>query len=195
MKNPSLNYEEKIIAPTKELYQQLNLQANELFQNMLVSANELHSKVAEMGLELYNNPSETATRWQVELTDKGNEIYAHAINDMIPAVKADYQHWASVTADFGTQLQMSVQYFMDNPELVTADAFSALNQSLIHFFQISKNVSAQVLDDIGTQASEIIELLIDNPMQTMEGIYYDSLSVLLNSYFDVVSSLLLSATY
>ncbi|NOQ14619.1 MAG: hypothetical protein GQ583_09120 [Methyloprofundus sp.] len=192
MKNPSLNYEEKIIAPTKELYQQLNLQVNELFQNMAVSANELHSRVAEMGLELYNNPSETASRWQVELTGKGNEIYAHAINDVMPAVKADYQHWVSVTTDYGTQLQMSVQYFMDNPELVTADAFNALNQGLMHFFEVSKNVSAQVLDDIRVQASEIIELLIDSPMQAMEGIYYDSLSGLLNSYFEVVSSLLVS---
>ncbi|NOQ13131.1 MAG: hypothetical protein GQ583_01445 [Methyloprofundus sp.] len=195
MNKESLDYEIKIFAPTKELYQQLSQQANELFEHAVISTQEVHAKIAETGLEFYNHPSQTASRWQTELSGKSDELYTFVNDNVIPAAKADYQHLISVATDYGVQARESIQFFIDNPKLVTVETFSRFNQGLIHFFDSSMNVSTQVLNDIGAQAGEIIDFLSNDPLQGIESLYYDSLSVLLNSYFDVVSSLLLSATY
>lgn len=195
MKNESLDYDAKIFAPTKELYQQLSQQATEVYDQVAISANELHVKIAETSLEFYEHPSETASRWQAELTDKSNELYAFVNNEVIPVAKADYQLLVSVATDYGVQTRDSVQFFIDNPRLVTVDAFTAMNQSLMQFFEASVDISAQALENIGAQANEIIGFLSDDPLQGIENLYYDSLSLLLNGYFDMVSSVLVSAPF
>lgn len=195
MNTANLNYETKIFAPTKELYQQLSQQANELLEHALISTNDMHTKIAEASMELYNHPSETTSRWKAELTEKSNELYSFVNTDVIPAAKADYQHLLNTATDYSTQVRGTVQFFIDHPKLVTAEAFNALNQGLIQFFNASINVSAQALENISTQANDIVEFLTMDPLQGIENLYYDSLSFLLNSYFDMVSSLLLSANF
>jgi hypothetical protein len=54
------------------------------------------------------------------------------------------------------------------------------------------NVSSLVLNDLSSKADEIISLLIEQPIETMETLYYQTLTNLLNSYFDIVSSALVS---
>lgn len=195
MNKESINYEAKIFAPTKELYQQLSQKANELFEHAITSTSDLHTKISETSLEFYNHPSETTLRWKAELTEKSNELYSFVNSDVIPAAKADYQQLISVATDYGIQASESIQFFIDHPKLVTVETFNTLNQNLIQFFDSSMGVSAQVLNNIGSQANEIIEFLTMDPLQGIENFYYDSLSLLLNSYFDMVSSLLLSTAH
>ncbi len=192
MKPTDIDYQVKIITPTQQLYQKLNVQAGDLFEQAKESALELHTKVAQAGLEFYNHPTETAARWQAEASEKGSELYARFNNDMLPALKSDYQLLISNTKDYSTQAQEALQFFIDNPEKVTVEAFTAFNQALMAFINKTMNVSELLLDEITNQVNEIISLLIAQPMQTMEDIYYDSLTALLNGYFQLVSSLLTS---
>lgn len=190
MNAENIDYQTKVIFPTQQLYQQLSSQASELFEQTKESALELHAKVAKSGLQLYEHPTETATLWKEQAIDKSNELYATFNNDIAPVVKADYQQLIGTLADYGLQSQQSFQIFLDNPEKVTVEAFTTLNNALITFFEKSLDVSALMLDTITTKAEEIINLLIQQPIQTMEDIYYQTLSALLNSYFDIISSLI-----
>ncbi len=187
-----LDYQAKIITPTKQLFDQISEQANELLVQAKESALELHAKVSESGLELYEHPVETATRWQAEATEKSNQLYATFNDNILPAVKADYDQLVVNLVDYGLQSRQSFQVFLDNPEQITVEAFTALNQSLSTYIDNSLNVSALILNDLSSKADEIISLLIEQPMETMETFYYQSLTNLLNSYFDIVSSALVS---
>lgn len=184
-----LDYQEKIIAPTKQLITQLSEQANVLLAQAKESALELHDKVAEVGLEFYEHPVETATRWQAEATEKSNELYATFNDNILPAVKADYDQLIVTLVDYGLQSRQSLQVFLDNPEQITVEAFTALNQSLSTYIDNALNVSSLVLNDLSSKADEIISLLIEQPIETL---YYQTLTNLLNSYFDIVSSALVS---
>ncbi|MCF7969616.1 MAG: hypothetical protein K9L22_00430 [Methylococcaceae bacterium] len=187
-----LDYQAKIIAPSKQLYAQLSEQANELLAQAKESALELHAKVAETSLGFYEHPVETATRWQAEATEKGNQLYATFNDNILPAVKADYEQLIVTLVDYGLQSRQSFQVFLDNPEQMTVEAFTAFNQSLSAFIEHSLKVSSLMLNELSSKASEIISLLIEQPMETIEAFYYQSLTTLLNSYFDIVSSALVS---
>ena len=187
-----LDYQAKIIAPTQQLFDQISEQANALLIQAKESALELHAKVSETGLELYEHPVETATRWQTEATEKGNQLYATFNDNILPAVKADYDQLIVTLVDYGLQSRQSFQVFLDNPEQITVEAFTALNQSLSTYIDKTLDVSSLILNDLSNKADEIISLLIEQPMETMEAFYYQSLTNLLNSYFDIVSSALVS---
>lgn len=190
MNTENLDYHAKVVAPSKQLYEQLSTQANEFIAQAKESALELHAQLAESSLEFYQHPTETATRWQAIAVNKGNEYYAMLNNEIIPQLQADYQHLASNATDYGIQSRQAFQFFLDHPEQVTVEAFTSLNQALLTFFDQSMNVSAMVLDDLSLKATEIVNLLIEQPMVTMENIYYESLAALINSYFEIVSSLI-----
>ncbi|OQK18438.1 hypothetical protein AU255_11655 [Methyloprofundus sedimenti] len=187
-----LNYQAKIIAPTKQLYAQLSKQANELLAQAKESVLELHAKVAETGLEFYEHPIDTATRWQAEATEKGNQLYADFNDNILPAVKADYDQLIVTMIDYGLQSRQAFQVFLDNPEQITVEAFTALNQSIMFYLNKTLDISLVALKGVSDKADEIISLLIKQPMETMEAFYYQSLTALLNSYFDIVSSALVS---
>ncbi|RLA18087.1 MAG: hypothetical protein DRQ62_14185 [Gammaproteobacteria bacterium] len=187
-----LDYQAKIITPTQQLFDQISEQANALLVQAKESALELHAKVSETGLELYEHPVETATRWQAEATEKGNQLYATFNDNILPAVKADYDQLIVTLVDYGLQSRQSFQVFLDNPEQITVEAFTALNQSLSTYIDKTLDVSSLILNDLSNKAGEIISLLIEQPMETMEAFYYQSLTNLLNSYFDIVSSALVS---
>lgn len=189
-----MNYEAKIITPTQQLYQELSLQAGELFEQIKISAIELHQQVAESGIELYNHPTETATRWQAQASAKADEAYAVFNSEIVPVVKADYQQLINNVTDLGSRTQTALQFFIDNPEKVTVEAFSSFNHALIAILDKSISISAEMLNIITAQANKIISLLVEHPIETMENLYYESLATLLNGYYDIVSTMLVSIT-
>ncbi|NOQ16550.1 MAG: hypothetical protein GQ581_05785 [Methyloprofundus sp.] len=66
---------------------------------------------------------------------------------------------------------------MGNPEKVTVEAFSNLNHALIAILDKSMTLSAGVLNTITEQADKIISLLVEQPIETMENLYYESLTI------------------
>jgi len=192
MNASNINYDEKIITPTKELYQHLSQQANELFERAAISGNELHASIASASTEFYNMPVETSLRWKSEIADKGNEFYTYLNTDIIPSAQADYQQFISTASDYNTQAQDAIQFFIDHPKMVTLDTFNMLNQSVNLFIDSSINISAKAIDSLSLQATHIIDFLSNQPIQGLENLYYETLALLLNSYFSVISSLLIN---
>jgi len=192
MNASNINYDEKIITPTKELYQLLSQQANELFERAAISGNELHASIANASTEFYNTPVETSLRWKSEIADKGNEFYTYLNTDIIPSAQADYQQFMSTASDYNTQAQDAIQFFIDHPKMVTLDTFNTLNHGINVFIDSSINLSAKTIDALNLQVMNIIDFLSNQPIQGLENLYYESLSLLLNSYFNVVSSLLIN---
>jgi len=192
MNASNINYDEKIITPTKELYQLLSQQANALFERAAISGNELHASIANATTEFYDAPVETSLRWKGEITDKGNEFYAHLNTDIIPSAQADYQQFVSVASDYSSQAQNAIQFFIDHPKMVTVDTFNTLNHGINVFIDSSISLSAKTIDALNLQVTNIIDFLSNQPIQGLENIYYESLALLLNSYFNIVSSLLIN---
>ncbi len=187
-----LDYQAKVIVPTKQLYAQISEQANQLLAQAQESALELQAKIAESGLEFYDHPVDTATRWQAEATQKTNQLYTTFNDTILPAVKADYEQLIVTLVDYGMQSRQSLQAFLDNPEQMTVEAFTAVNQGFMFYLNKTLDISLIALNNLTNKADEIINLLIEQPMETMETFYYQSLTTLLNSYFDIVSSALVS---
>lgn len=189
--NPeTLDYQTKVVAPSQQLYQQLSMQAHDLYLQAKSSALQLHSDIAKSTLEFYQHPTETATRWQLQAIESGNKLYATFNNEIIPSVHADYQQLAINVANYAIQSRKSFQSFLDNPEKVTVETFTAFNQALIAFLDKTIDVSAEVLKEISATATEIINLLITQPVESMESFYYQTLTTLLNGYFNLISSFL-----
>lgn len=187
-----LDYQAKVIVPTKQLYAQISEQANQLLAQAQESALELQAKIAESGLEFYDHPVDTASRWQAEVTEKTNQLYVNFNDTILPAVKADYDQLLVTLVDYGMQSRQSLQAFWDNPEQMTVEAFTAVNQGFMFYLNKTLDISLIALNNLTSKADEIINLLIEQPMETMEAFYYQSLTTLLNSYFDIVSSALVS---
>ncbi|MBE0471922.1 MAG: hypothetical protein IBX55_20740 [Methyloprofundus sp.] len=173
----NLDYQAKIIAPTQQLFEKISGQANELLAQAKQSALELHAKVADTGLEFYAHPTETATRWQAEAIEKGNQLYATFNDNILPAVKADYEQLIVTLVDYGVQSRQSFQVFLDNPEQITVEAFTAFNQGLMFYLNKTLDISLVALNELSDKADEIISLLIAQPLETMEAFYYQSLVV------------------
>ncbi len=187
-----LDYQAKVIAPTQQLYIQLSEQASVLFTQVKESAIDFHAKVSEMGLEIYEQPVETATRWQTEAVEKSNQLYVIVNDNILPAIKDDYDKIMISITDYGLQSYQSFQMFLDNPEKITVEAFTEFNQSLSTYLDKALDVSSIILNNLTNKADEIINLLIEQPIEAMKDFYYQSLTNLLNSYFDIISSVLVS---
>ena len=92
---------------------------------------------------------------------KGNKVYTTFNNEIVPTVITNYQQLLISMTDYSTQAQEALQFFLDNPNKVTVEAFTSLNQALIVFINQSFDASALVLNSISNKASEIINLLIE----------------------------------
>ena len=193
-KHMNIDYENKIVIPTQQLYQSLSVQTNQLFEQIKNTAIELHEQVAQAGLELYNHPSETAIRWQAQVSTKADEAYATFNSEILPTVTANYHQLINNAADLNSRAQDALQFFINNPEKVTMEAFSSLSQAITLIMDKSMNVSADMLSTLSTQADKIISLLLEQPIETMESIYYDSLTALLNGYYNTITAILTSMT-
>jgi len=187
-----LDYETKVSIPTQQLFQQLKAQANTLFENTKQSAIELHDQVAESSLALYEHPVETATRWQNFTVERSNQLYANVSNEIIPTVQTRYQDLIFSISDYGTRSRQALQPLLDNPEQVTLQAFTKLNHEVDILVSQVTTISTASLAQLSEQAEKIISLLLKQPIQAMEAFYYNSLTALLNGYFEIVSSLLVS---
>jgi len=180
----------KVSLPSKQLYSEVGSSLAEIWGDTKSAASDVHQKIAEVSVEFYDAPLVTASRWKEELTVKSNDMYTVVNSEIIPKIQSDYQNLASDLATYGMRTQESLQVFIDNPTQITAESFNQVSQALQVYFKQFSQVSSEWLNELGSQSGQIVNLLLEQPMSTLEAVYYDSLSVLLNSYFVLVSSML-----
>ncbi len=192
-----LDLENKMYVPTQQLISQIQLDLISLYASVRQHLIDAHSTLAVLCKEFYDNPVATMALWYNQSANYCTELYAGITEQLIPQVQSDYEKLlAQVQTDyekilasaseFALQTRDNISYMTENPEQVTAEAIEAMNETLT----AAGNVSTELLDELQTKTSEIITLLLEQPLQTMEAAYMQVLTSLLNSYFELVSGIL-----
>ena len=210
-----LDLENKLILPTTKLYSQVSFQFNALYQDIRSALIDTHNVVATAAKQVYEHPVETLTAWYEQTTHTGIALYAQVQNSVLPV----YQNWqVKVTTGRGKTVQF-VQAFWDNPEQVTLATFepvtryaavvteqseqywqmfldnpeqfmaTALAPVSNYLASLSENAEAVLISNYYVLA-DLFSLLMAQPSTTLQTLYRNALSALLDVYFDAVSSLL-----
>lgn len=193
--------ENKIILPTKALYTQLNVQFNTLYENIRTILTEMHSSLSVMGKAFYDNPVETVSAWYDQVTYSTGNLYADAQNYVMPIYQDTEQFiqtfWANPEQVTLTTLEpikrlattSSAQYlqpFLDNPEQFLISVLAPATD----FITVVNDSVEAILISSYYALLDLFKLLMDQPSEALRAIYQNSLSALLDGYYQVISSLL-----
>jgi hypothetical protein len=210
-----LDVKNKLILPSTELYRQISFKVNALYQDIHNSLINAHSVVATASKQVYEHPFETLTAWYEQTAYAGNTLYAQVQASVLPV----YQDW-QVKVSAGKQATgQYLQAFWENPEQVTLVTIEPLTRYVAaigvqseRYWQLLLDNPEQLLASVlapvtGYLASltqeteavlisgyyvlaELFSLLMKQPSVTLQALYHNTLSALLEAYFDIISSLL-----
>jgi hypothetical protein len=219
---PQLDLENKLIMPTLKLYDQLSFKLNILYQDIRNTLIDAHTYLAGAAEQFYDHPKETLSAWYDQVAYTSTNLYAQFENDLLPRAETFYQQWqmqATVAVDTAGQYwnafwenpeQMTLaavepvsryfvsateqterywQLFIENPEQFAIDAFTPVTNYLS-----SLTDSAEVaLISSYYALLELFQVLMAQPVAAFQALYANTLSILLDTYYDVISSLLVMA--
>ena len=213
-----LDLENKLILPTTKLYGQVAFQVNALYQDIRSALTDAHSVVATAAKQIYEHPVETMTAMYEQAGHRGGALYAQVHSYALPV----YQRWqVNVTtgkektsqflqafwnnpeqvtlatfepvtrhvAAIAERTEQNFQMFMDNPEQFVAIAIAPVTAYLGSFTEAAKGVLISSYYVLG----DLLGLLMARPLATLQALYHNTLSALLDVYFDVISSFLVIA--
>ena len=172
-------------------------QLNSLYQEVKEALFSFHGMVSAEAARFYQHPVETATAWYGQAVEYGSHVYASVSEQMLPRAEAAYQQVVADVIEFGHQTGKFWQAFYENPEAVTVslmEPVSARVDSMINAseFYISSSLEATEAYLIGLYSAlvDLFNLLLEQPGATLTALYQNTLSALLDVYFELVSSLL-----
>lgn len=210
-----LDLENKLVIPTVKLYTQVRFQLNTLYENICNLLVDAHAYVATLAKQVYTQPVETLTACYGQTAYTATTLYADAQSYVLPA----YQQWATQFTVGKEQAVQFLQAFWRNPEQVALATLSPLKNYVVTATTYSEQCLQQLLDNpeqfllnalapinnylnsftdnaesilIGTYYAllDLFKLLMAQPSETVRALYQNSLSALLDVYFDAISSLL-----
>lgn len=210
-----LDVENKLILPTKALYNQVSFQFHALYQDISSALSNAYDFVAIHTRQLYIHPTKTLSVWYDQAAAMSTTYYTQAQ----AAVSPVYQNWQvqldaskeAITENFQafwnnpeqvtvetfqpvmqfvtTATEQSSQYLkllLDNPEQFMASAFAPVTHYLS---SLSEDAEAMLISSYYALA-DLFKLMLEQPSATLESLYHNTLSSLLDVYFDIISSLL-----
>lgn len=213
-----LDLENKLFSPTAKLFGQVRFQVNELYRDIQNNLIEAHSAVASSAKQVYDQPLPTLTAWYEQAKNSGtallNETQTHVLpvyQDMLAkwstgkahalqhvqnfwehpeqttltALEPVIRHAAAASAQAGQTMRL----FLDNPEQFTAAALAPVTSYLTSFTENSK----VALINTYYALTDLFNLLTSQPLATLQATYHNTLSALLDVYFNVISSFLAMA--
>jgi hypothetical protein len=202
-----LDLENKLYLPTRQLYQQFSFQLNALYQDIRGTLIEAHTLVASTAKQVYDQPTETLTAWYDQAAYHGTLFYAQAHTDLMPTyiqarqfLQAFWHNPEQVTvaalepvsryaSDIAGQSAHYWQTFVDSPEHVMATALAPV---MDYLSALGDSGEALLLSSYYALA-ELASLLMEQPTATLQALYHNTLSSVLDVYFDMISSLLAMA--
>lgn len=213
-----LDLENKLVLPTTQLYGQVSFQLKALYHDIRSVLTEAHSVVASAAKQVYEHPVETLTAWYDQAAYTGGTLYAQVQAVVLPI----YQDW-QVQMNAGKEKSgQYLQAFWDSPEQVTLSTFepvtryvttvaeqsgrywqmfldnpeqfmtTALGPVTGYLASLSEDAEAVLISSYYALA-DLFSLLMAQPSATLQALYRNTLSALLDVYFDVISSLLVIA--
>ncbi|WP_432741388.1 hypothetical protein ABXJ76_14235 [Methylobacter sp. G7] len=211
-----LDLENKLILPTTKLYDQVSFQLNALYQDIRSVLIDAHYLVSATAKQLYEHPVATMTAWYEQAAYTGTALYAQAQAVVTPV----YQHWQIQVTTGKEQTIQFLQAFWANPEQVTLATFEPVTRYVAAFTEqserywqlfidspeqftvtalapvtgylssLSQDAEAVLISSYYALA-DLFSLLMAQPSATVEALYHNTLSFLLDVYFDVISSLVM----
>ena len=185
----SLEFETKVVAPTQQLLHQVYAQLGSLYLQLREALIDFHSVIAIASKQLYDQPIETTKLWYSQLSEKSSELQARLVEQVIPEAQENYDQIVARISDFGSKSNMVFQKMVDNPEEITAQTIESLNV----FVSETVDITAEQLTELKSRSADLIALLLEKPAATLDSLYTDLLNAMLNTYFELVSSLLVTA--
>jgi len=213
-----LDLETKLILPTQKLLTQISFQLNSLYQDIRNALIDAHSFVAAAAKQVYEQPIPTLTVWYEQSVDSGKVLYAQIQGTVSPI----YQDWQVKLSVGKERAGHYLQAFWDNPEQVTVATFEPITRYMVdvadqsgrywqafsedpELFAISAFAPiTEYLSSLSDEAeavlissyyglADFLSLLMAQPSATFQALYRNTLSSLLDVYFELVSSLLVMA--
>lgn len=181
-----LDLENKLYLPTRELYSNLGLQLNELYQHIKTVLFDVHAQMAAAAKQFYAHPVETASQWYAQGVDYGTTTFAQLNEVYMPKVEALYERMTAEATQFGHQAGEFWQAFYDHPQATVA----SLVEPMTNYANQALEVSEDYLISIYSAMLELIDLLMEQPAETLEAVYQSTLAALLDGYYQLISSLL-----
>lgn len=212
-----LDVENKLILPTKTLYNQTSFQLNSLYQDISSALINAHDIVAIHAKQLYLNPTKTLSVWYDQATAMSTAYYTQVQAVVLPV----YQNWQAKLDTGKEKVVQNFQAFWDNPEQVTVATFQPLAQyvtnateqssqyltlfmdnpeqflssafvPVTHYLSSLSDDAEAILISSYYALADLSKLLLEQPSATVQSLYHNALSALLDTYFDIISSLLVT---
>lgn len=184
----NLDLESKVYIPTQQLIGQWQSDLAALYLTIRQNLVEAHHAVAALGKEVYDNPLKTLSDWYNQTVTACVDLYAELFEQVLPQAEQSYDHVLAVASNYAEKTKDSLNYLIENPQQVSADAIEAMTESL----SAAGEASTELFEALQEKSAEIVTLLTEHPLQTLESAAMESLSALLDVYFELVSALLAS---
>lgn len=180
-----VDLESKLIQPTSQLYSQICEQLKTSYNSTVNALLDVHGQMAASAKQIYErSPMETLTEWSDVLQKNSNDLITLVKNDVIPK-----------TADYYQQLAMSLAETRDNVKPVLQAAWNNPKQTLDSVSDVAVNVFSQIKNVTSQSAEALVDLgniFVIQPVETAQALYRNALSAMVDTYFDLVSMLLIS---
>lgn len=213
-----LDLENKLFSPTSQLFSQVRFKLNNLYQDIQNTLIDAHSVVASSAKQVYDQPVPTITAWYEQAKNSGTALLDETQTNILPAYQNMLAQWSTgkahaiqhfhsfwenpeqttltalepvirYTTTVSAQAGHTLRLFLDNPEQFTAAALAPVNAYLISFTENSK----VALINTYYALTDLFNLLAAQPLATLQATYHNTLSSLLDVYFNVISSFLAMA--
>lgn len=181
-----LDLENKLYVPTTQLFGQLQVDLTAIYESSRNNLIQIHREIALLGREFYDAPLETLAIWYDQAVSYGTGLYADWLDNVLPRVEERYREMTDASADFVATARDNIHFMIENPQQVTAEAIQWITDNVTMASTASLELIAQLQD----KTTEIVALLSEQPLQTLDAGVKQVLAGLLESYFEMVTSLL-----
>ena len=191
-----LDLENKLFLPTTKLYSQTVWRLNTLYQDIKAALANFYGYVTTQGQQFYEHPVDTTTAWYGQTVDFGTRVYAMS-DRLLPKAEAIYQDTVAGVVELGHQTSTFWQAFYENPEAFTASLIAPVTAKINSLVGVSLDSINASIDATGAYLMslyaamvDLFKLLLDQPGATLTALYQNTLALLLDSYYELVTSLL-----
>jgi len=196
--------ENKLILPSKQLYGAFEAKFSLLYQAIREALTEFHTTLASFGQQLYDHPTKTVVDWYDQAVVNSADLSTTINNEIIPELNMFYQ--SNIQKLQATNQEWS--QYIQNSAIKTSDFCVefyehpvAMSERMVDYLQNYTNKLSTIGLD-GYQQFKIavisiyqstlsaVDLFLDAPQASVEAIYYQVVTGLLNLYYSLVSATL-----
>jgi hypothetical protein len=180
-----VDLQSKLIQPSLQLYNQTLEQLKTSYDDAVTMVLDTHLSIAASTKQIYERPPmDTLTEWASVLQNSGNDFITLVKTDVLPKADGYYQQLVVSLVETSDKVKPVLQETWNNPK----QALDFVSAATVNVFSQIKNVTtqnAEALMDLGN-------VFVIQPVETAQALYRNVLSATVDTYFDLVSSLLIT---